>query len=129
MKITTVGIDLAKNVIQVHGVDGRGKAALKKQLKRDQVAPFFANLAPCVIGVEACSGAHFWARKLQLFGHTVKLMAPQFVKPHVKTNKNDIADAEAILARRWADPTCALYPSRMTSSRRCWRSTARAKDS
>ena len=83
-------------MIQVHGVEGRGKAALRKQLRRDQVAPFFANLAPCLIGVEACSGAHLWARKLQVFGHTVKLMAPQFVKPYVKTNKNDVADAEAI---------------------------------
>jgi transposase len=100
MKITTIGIDLAKNVFQVHGVDGRGKAVLKKQLKRAQVAAFFANLAPCLIGMEACASAHFWARKLGAFGHTVKLMAPQFVKPYVKSNKNDAADAEAILARR-----------------------------
>jgi transposase len=96
MKITTAGIDLAKNVIQVHGVDERGKAALKKPLKRAQVLPFFANLTPCLIGMEACGSAHFWARKLEALGHTVKLMAPQFVKPYVKTNKNDAADAEAI---------------------------------
>lgn len=96
MKITTVGIDLAKNAIQVHGMDERGKAVLKKQLKRVQVASFFANLAPCLIGMEACGSAHHWARKLQGLGHTVKLMAPQFVKPYVKTNKNDAADAEAI---------------------------------
>jgi len=96
MKVTTIGIDLAKNVIQVHGVDERGKAALKKQLKRAQVAAFFANLPPCLIGMEACAGAHHWARKLESFGHSVKLMAPQFVKPYVKTNKNDVADAEAI---------------------------------
>lgn len=96
MKITTVGIDLAKNVFQVHGVDERGKAVLKKPLKREQVAPFFANLPPCLIGMEACGSAHHWARKLEAFGHTVKLMAPQFVKPYVKTNKNDAADAEAI---------------------------------
>jgi len=96
MKVTTIGIDLAKNVIQVHGVDERGKAALKKQLKRAQVAAFFANLPPCLIGMEACASAHHWARKLQSFGHSVKLMAPQFVKPYVKTNKNDVADAEAI---------------------------------
>jgi transposase len=96
MKITSVGIDLAKNVIQVHGVDERGKAVLKKQLRRDQVAPLFANLPPCLIGMEACSSAHHWARKLQSFGHSVKLMAPQFVKPYVKTNKSDVADAEAI---------------------------------
>ena len=96
MKVTTVGIDLAKNVIQVHGVDEQGKAMLKKQLKRDQVALFFANLPACLVGMEACGSAHHWARKLQSFGHTVKLMAPQFVKPYVKTNKNDVADAEAI---------------------------------
>ena len=96
MKITTVGIDLAKNVLQVHGVDERGKTVLKKQLRREQVAPFFANLPPSLIGMEACGSAHHWARKLESFGHTVKLMAPQFVKPYVKTNKNDAADAEAI---------------------------------
>ena len=96
MKIATVGIDLAKNVIQVHGVDERGKPVLKKSLKRMQVLPFFANLTVCLIGMEACGSAHHWARKLQTLGHTVKLMAPQFVKPYVKTNKNDAADAEAI---------------------------------
>jgi transposase len=96
MKITTIGIDLAKNVFQVHGVNEHGKTVLKKQIKRDQMAAFFVNLPPCLIGMEACGGAHYWARKLQGFGHTVKLMAPQFVKPYVKTNKNDAADAEAI---------------------------------
>jgi transposase len=96
MKITVVGIDLAKNVFQIHGIDERGKTSLKKQLKRDQVASFFANLPPCLVGMEACGSAHHWARKLGEFGHTVKLMPPQFVKPYVKTNKNDVADAEAI---------------------------------
>lgn len=96
MKITTIGIDLAKDVMQAHGVDERGKTVLRKQLKREQVASFFANVPACLIGMEACASAHYWARKLQSFGHTVKLMAPQFVKPYVKTNKNDVADAEAI---------------------------------
>jgi transposase len=96
MKITTIGMDLAKNVIQVHGVDTHGKTALRKQLKRHQVLPFFANLEACLVGMEACGSAHHWARKLAELGHTVKLMAPQFVKPYVKTNKNDAADAEAI---------------------------------
>lgn len=96
MKITTVGIDLAKNVFQVHGVDERGKAVLRKQLKRREVVSFFANLEPCLIGMEACGGAHYWARKLAQFGHTVRLMAAQFVKAYVKTNKNDRNDAEAI---------------------------------
>ena len=96
MKITTIGIDLAKEVFQIHGVDERGKAVLRKQLKRSEMAKFFANLEPCLIGMEACGSAHHWARKLEEIGHTVKLMAPQFVKPYVKTNKNDMADAEAI---------------------------------
>lgn len=96
MKITTVGVDLAKNVFQVHAVDERGKAVLRKQLRREQVGAFFANLPPCLIGMEACGSAHHWGRTLQRFGHSVRLMAPQFVKPYVKTNKNDAADAEAI---------------------------------
>jgi transposase len=96
MEITTVGIDLAKNVFQVHAVDQHGKVVLKKPIKRDQMAAFFANFPACLIGMEACGSAHYWARKLQAFGHTVKLMAPQFVKPYVKTNKHDAADAEAI---------------------------------
>jgi transposase len=96
MNITTAGLDLAKNVFQVHGIDERGNAKLCKQLKRAQVLGFFANLPPCLIGMEACASAHFWARKLSAFGHTVKLIAPQFVKPYVKSNKHDAADAEAI---------------------------------
>lgn len=96
MKATTIGIDLAKNVFQVHAVNEYGKTVLKKQLKRDQMAEFFANLPAALIGMEACSGAHYWARKLTGMGHDVRLMAPQFVKPYVKTNKNDAADAEAI---------------------------------
>jgi len=96
MQVTTLGIDLAKNVFQVHGIDDHGKVILKKQLKRAQMAPYFINLPPCLIGIEACGSAHHWARKLQVMGHTVRLVAPQFVKPYVKTNKNDLADAEAI---------------------------------
>ena len=96
MKLTTIGLDLAKNVLQVHGADEKGKAVLKKQLKRAQMLPFFANLTPCRIGMEACGSAHYWARKLQALGHTVQLIAPQYVKPFVKRNKNDAADAEAI---------------------------------
>jgi len=96
MNITTIGIDLAKEVFQIHGVNQHGKAVLRKQLKRAQMPLFFANLSPCLIGMEACGSAHHWARKLMELGHTVKLMAPQFVKPYVKTNKNDASDAEAI---------------------------------
>ena len=96
MEMKTIGIDLAKNVFQVHAVDSRGKVVLRKQFHRNQLAIFFANLSPCLIGMEACGSAHHWARKLESLGHTVKLMAPQFVKPYVKSNKNDAADAEAI---------------------------------
>ena len=96
MKITTIGIDLAKSVLQVHGVDERGKAVLRKQLKCKEVVAYFANLEPCLIGMEACGSAHYWARKLTGVGHTVHLIAPQFVKPYVKTNKSDRNDAEAI---------------------------------
>ena len=96
MKITTIGIDLAKAVFQIHGVDERGTVAVRKQLKRAEMSSYFANLEQCLIGMEACGSAHYWARKLEGYGHTVKLMAPQFVKPYVKTNKNDMADAEAI---------------------------------
>jgi len=83
-------------VFQIHGVDERGQAVLRKQLKRSEVLRFFANLPPCLIGMEACASAHHWARQLIALGHEVKLMAPQFVKPYVKTNKNDRNDAEAI---------------------------------
>ena len=96
MNITTIGIDLAKNVMQVHGADDHGRTVLKKQLKRAQMLPFFVNLVPCKIGMEACGSAHYWARKLQALGHTVQLIPPQYVKPFVKRNKNDAADAEAI---------------------------------
>jgi transposase len=96
MKITIVGIDLAKNVFQVHGVNEAGKVVQRKQLRREKLLEYFVNLPPCTIGMEACGSAHHWARKLQAMGHTVKLMAPQFVKPYVKTNKHDVADAEGI---------------------------------
>ena len=96
MKISTVGIDLAKNVVQIHGINERGKPVVAKALRRGQVVDYFSNLPPVLIGMEACASAHYWARTLQAMGHTVRLMAPQFVKPYVKTNKNDVADAEAI---------------------------------
>lgn len=100
MNIATIGVDLAKTVFQVYGVDPRGKAILRKTLKRADVASFFVKLLPCLIGMEACASAHFWARELTALGHTVKLMAPQFVKPYVKTNKNDARDAEAMILPR-----------------------------
>lgn len=96
MNTTTIGLDIAKTLFQVHGMDERGKPTVCRQLKRADLMKFFANLPPCLIGMEACATAHFWARKLTSLGHTVKLIAPQFVKPYVKTNKNDARDAEAI---------------------------------
>jgi transposase len=94
--ITTIGLDLAKNVFQVHGVDETGTAVVVKRLRRSQVSGFFASLPPCLIGMEACATAHYWARELTELGHTVRLMPPQYVKAYVKRNKNDAADAAAI---------------------------------
>ena len=96
MQITTIGLDLAKNVFQVHGVDGQGQAVLRKQLRRSQVVEFFAKVSPCTVAMEACGGAHHWGRTLQSLGHKVLLIAPQYVKPYVKSQKNDAADAAAI---------------------------------
>jgi len=94
--LSVVGIDLAKRVFHVAGMDERGKIVLRKRLTREALLPFLAQLSPVLIGMEACGGAHYWARRLREHGHTVKLIAPQFVKPYVKSNKNDPADAEAI---------------------------------
>ena len=95
MQVTTIGLDIAKSVFQVHGVDERGRAVLRKRLARAKVREFFAKLPPCVIGLEACGGAHHWARELQALGHDARLIPPQYVKAYVKTNKHDMADAEA----------------------------------
>lgn len=95
--ITTLGIDLAKQVFQLHGVDEQGRAILRKKIRRAELSGFVRNLPVCRIAMEACGGAHFWAREFVKMGHEVKLIAPQFVKPYVKSNKNDAADAEAIV--------------------------------
>jgi transposase len=96
MKVTRVGIDLAKDVFQIHGVDSQGKTVLRRKLRRGEMMKFFKELPACLIGLEACASSHHWARQLSELGHTVKLIAPQFVKPYVKGNKNDANDAEAI---------------------------------
>ena len=96
MQIVRIGLDLAKYVFEVHGVDARGKAVMRKTLRRDAVPSFFANLPPCLIGMEASNGAHYWARVLSTLGHEVRLISPQFVTPYLKSNKNDRNDAEAI---------------------------------
>ena len=95
-KMTTVGLDLAKSVFQVHGADQDGRPVVRRKPRRGQVLGYFAGLSPCLIGMEACANAHYWARALQALGHTVRLIPPQYVKPFVKTNKNDASDAEAI---------------------------------
>ena len=96
MQITTIGLDIAKSVFHIYGVDAHGRMVLKKQLKRKQLLLYMAQLAPCRVAMEACGGAHYWARAFQRLGHEVKLMAPHYVKPYVKSNKNDYNDAEAI---------------------------------
>lgn len=96
MEITTVGLDLAKRVFQVHAVDANGTVVLRKSLKRAQVLPFFTKIPACLIGVESCGTAHHWARELISLGHEVRLMPPAYVKPYLKRGKNDAADAEAI---------------------------------
>ena len=96
MQITTIGLDLAKNVFQVHGVDKDGKVVITRQLRRGQMLDFFRKLPPCLIGMEACATAHYWARELMKLGHTVKLMPPSYVKAYVRRQKNDAADAAAI---------------------------------
>ncbi len=94
--ITVLGVDLAKNVFQLHGNNAQGQGILKKRLSRATLLPFVAQLPPCIIGIEACGSAHYWARKFQESGHTVKMMAPQLVKPYVMANKNDMNDARGI---------------------------------
>ncbi len=96
MQITTIGLELAKNVMQVHGVDAAGTPVLRKKLRRAEVIGFFAGLSPCLVGLEACATAHHWAREITKLGHTVKLIPPTYVKPYVRRGKNDAIDAEAI---------------------------------
>ncbi len=111
MDITTIGFDLAKTVFQVHGADSEGRPVLRRKLRRGKVLAFFAGLPSCLVGMEACASAHYWARELQALGHKVRLIPPQYVRPFVKTNKNDAADAEAICeaVRR---PTMRFAPAK-----------------
>ncbi len=95
-ELKTLGIDLAKNIFQLHGANGAGKQVLSKRLGREQFIEFMSHCTPCLVGIEACSGSHYWARTLQSLGHEVKIIAPQFVKPYVMANKNDKNDARGI---------------------------------
>ena len=94
--VTTIGLDIAKSVFQVHGVDAAGQVVIRRQLKRRYVLMFFQNLPPCLVGIEACASAHHWSRELKALGHRARLIPPACVKPYVKRHKNDAADAEAI---------------------------------
>lgn len=96
MAVKTIGLDIAKHVFQVHGANASGKAVLKKRLRREQVTDFFGSVGRCVVAMEATRGVHYWARVIGTFGHEVRLIAPQFVKPYVRGHKNDMQDAAAI---------------------------------
>jgi len=95
-EISTIGLDIAKSVFQVHGVDGTGAVVMRKRISRSKLLEFFGGLSPCLVGIEACPSAHYWSRELQVLGHTVKLMPPSYVKAYLKRNKNDANDAAAI---------------------------------
>ncbi len=95
-EVSTIGLDLAKNVFQVHGVDASGATVVRKQIRRRQVLPLFRKLSPCLVGIEACATSHYWAREIIALGHEVRIMPANYVKPYVKRNKNDAADAQAI---------------------------------
>jgi len=110
-EMNVLGIDIAKRVLHVVGMDERGKSVLRKRLSRHALIPFIATLPPVLIGMEACGGAHYWARRFREHGHEVKLMAPQFVKPYVKSNTNDTRDAEGI-GEAVTRPTRRFVPSK-----------------
>ncbi len=95
-EVSTIGLDLAKNVFQVHGVDALGETVIRRQIRRRQVLPLFKKLPPCLVGIEACATSHYWARELIALGHEVRIMPANYVKPYVKRNKNDAADADSI---------------------------------
>lgn len=118
MEITTLGIDLAKSVFQLHGVDATGQVVLRKRLRRNQVLDFMAALSRCLVGIEACGTSHHWAREIQALGHDVRLIPPAYVKPYVKRQKNDMADAEAI-CEAVTRPNMHFVPIKTPSSRAC----------
>src|SRR5580700_8806760 len=109
MQITTVGLDLAKNVFQVHAIDDAGEVVVRRALRRAQMLPFFSKLTPCLVGIEACGTSHHWARELVRLGHQVRLMPPAYVKAYVKRGKTDAADAEAV-CEAVARPTMRFVP-------------------
>jgi transposase len=108
-EVTTVGLDIAKHVFQVHGIDAQGTVVIRRKVRRSELLKFFESIQPCLVGIEACATAHHWGRELQSRGHQVRLMPPGYVKPYVKRQKNDIADAEAI-CEAVSRPTMRFVP-------------------
>src|SRR5436305_6519814 len=116
--VTTIGLDIAKSVFQVHGVDAAGQVIIRRQLKRRAVLAFFQKLPVCLVGIEACASSHYWSRELQALGHSVRLMPPAYVKPYVKRQKNDMADAEAI-SEAVARANMRFVPTTTHEQQRC----------
>jgi transposase len=116
--ISTIGLDIAKSVFQVHGVDAAGQVVVRRQLKRRHVLTFFQKLPPCLVGIEACASSHHWSRELQALGHVVRLMPPAYVKPYVKRQKNDITDAEAI-CEAVTRPNMRFVPTKTVEQQSC----------
>ena len=116
--ISTIGLDIAKSVFQVHGVDATGQVVVRRQLKRRHVLAFFQKLPPCLVGIEACASSHYWSRELQALGHNVRLMPPAYVKPYVKRQKNDSADAEAI-CEAVTRPNMRFVPTKTVEQQDC----------
>ena len=116
--ISTIGLDIAKSVFQVHGVDAAGQVVIRRQLKRRFVLSFFEKLPPCLVGIEACASSHHWSRELQALGHTVRLMPPAYVKPYVKRQKNDSTDTEAI-CEAVTRPNMRFVPTKTNEQQSC----------
>jgi transposase len=116
--ISTIGLDIAKSVFQVHGVDAAGQVVIRRQLRRQHVLAFFQRLQPCLVGIEACASSHHWSRELQALGHTVRLMPPVYVKPYVKRQKNDTTDAEAI-CEAVTRPNMRFVPTKTSEQQSC----------
>jgi transposase len=116
--ISTIGLDIAKSVFQVHVADAAGQVVLRRQLKRRHVLAFFQKLPPCLVGIEACASSHHWSRELQALGHTVRLMPPAYVKPYVKRQKNDTTDAEAI-CEAVTRPNMRFVPTKTVEQQGC----------
>ena len=115
-EVSTIGLDIAKSVFQVHGVDDAGAVVLRRRVSRAKVLDFFGGLSPCLVGIEACPSAHYWSRELQALGHTVRLMPPSYVKAYLKRSKNDANDAAAI-CEAVTRPRCGLFRSRRRINR------------